>query len=147
MIISLDVKTVKILVNIYNAKKILSWFPLVWFVTSVARYLKKLTSSKKIERIVIDINKISICIGPILEFVKWFNNSLISTSLIVNKRIAPIKDITQYVWILNFLIWIVGNNKLDKTINAEKRANALRVEETREDEQKDEEQRIRSHRS
>ena len=113
--ISFDVNTVKTLVNAYKAKKRAYWFVFALFVANWARYLNNPNSSKRIEIIVIEKNKINIFIGLTLV-------SLSSLSFNVRKeidanisiKIAPIKLTTIYELISKFLILIFGRNRIDK---------------------------------
>ena len=115
MTISFDVNIVNIDTNKYKIKKNVDWLDLALFDACEAKYLKKPTSSKNIDKIVIEINSINIFSGFTLELeVKLFNtlSNDMHWNRIINK--APNKPIIQYVFISLFFIFIFEKNKIDK---------------------------------
>ena len=84
----------------------------------MARYLNKPTSSKYIDKNVIEKNKVNIFKGlTSLLDVSSEKTTSIGTNEKINKIEAPNKDITQYVDIDSLPILILGNNIIDKLTN------------------------------
>ena len=79
-----------------------------------AKNLNKPTSSKKMDKQVIEKNKIIILIGLIVELVvNSDQTSLIGAKPVAKRIIAPIKAINQYVEIENLPILIFGKKRID----------------------------------
>ena len=77
--------------------------------------LKKPTSSRKIDSIVIEINRHNIFKGLIASLeVKPLATFESDTLDVINISDAPIKETIQYVPIPNFPILILGKNNIDK---------------------------------
>ena len=94
--ISLDVKMVKIATIIYKVKNKAFWFVLQFLINRAAKNLKNPTSSKNIDKKVIEKNSSNILIGLIDESENSpFKESLIDTQLKDRINIAPIKQIIQ----------------------------------------------------
>ena len=114
MIISFDVKIVRIEVKIYKYKNNLNWLAPAFLQTILAICLKKPTSSKNIERIVIDMNKHKILRGLIassdVKPLITLDNDTREVKII---RSAPTSATTQYVPIPKFLILILGKNRIE----------------------------------
>jgi hypothetical protein len=86
----------------------------------VATNLKKPTSSKKIDKIVIEKKIINILIGLIAEEEVIPSNASFKDKFANNKiLIAPNKEITQKVLKLIFLILIFGKNNIDNINNTQ----------------------------
>ena len=97
-----------------------TWLDLAITTAFLAIYLNKPTSSKNIDKIVIEKNKTSILSGFISELsVNLFHISLNGINWHIINKIAPISGIIQYVPISICLILNLGNNKIDNvsTIN------------------------------
>ena len=87
---------------------------MAFLAAKLARNLNSPTSSRKIERIVIEKNKIIILIGLIeLSFVNSLNTSLIGANWKIRSIKAPIKAITQYEDTANLPIFILGKKRID----------------------------------
>ena len=73
-----------------------NWLFFALFAAKFAKNLNNPTSSKKIDKIVIEKNKIIILIGLIDEFVvSSLNTSLIGASPVANRMMAPVNAINQ----------------------------------------------------
>lgn len=79
------------------------------FKTAFATLAKNPNSSKKMDIIVIDKNRIKILIGLIEELLINPSNTSLNDIAVVNKRVnAPTRAITQYKFIVIFLILMLG---------------------------------------
>ena len=87
---------------------------LAFLAAKFAKNLNRPTSSKKIDKVVIEKNKIIIFIGLIDVFaVNSENTSLIGASPVAKRITEPVKAINQYVETQNFPIFILGKNRMD----------------------------------
>jgi hypothetical protein len=81
----------------------------------LAKYLKKPTSSRKIDKKVIDKNNNNILIGLIaLSSNKPLKTSSKETQLKISIAAAPTRQTIQYVLISNFFILIFGKNNIEQ---------------------------------
>lgn len=96
MTMSLDVKIVNTAVKQYKMTNNVYWLFFALEAATLAKYLNKPTSSKKMERIVIEKNKTMILSGfTDVLFVNWENTSLIGAKENAKRVIAPINAMIQ----------------------------------------------------
>ena len=114
MTISLDVKIVSVAVKIYKIVNSMYWLFFAFLAATLAKNLNKPTSSRKMERIVIEKNKIMIFIGLIESlFVNCLNTSCIGANWNASNMMAPIKEMIQYVDKEIFPNFIFGKKRID----------------------------------
>ena len=115
---SFDVKMVKIAVKAYSIMKSRYWFLFAFLAAKIAKYLNNPTSSRKIERIVIEKNKTMILSGlTVVLLTNSFPTSLIGANENAKRIIAPIRAMIQYVPNLIFPILKVGKNRIEQVIS------------------------------
>ena len=109
---------VNVAVKQYKITNKVYWLFFAFEAATFAKYLNKPTSSKNIERIVIEKNKTIIFNGLTDELlVIWLNTSFIGAKENTKSIVAPINAMIQYVPTLIFPILIDGKNKIDNVMS------------------------------